>query len=144
MNGFVNFLADNAFLTMLATNIIQAVAWAFAFKKRRIENDTGEASALDSIRELNNKIAADLKEKYEEQHLRISDLENREREAIKERGELTGQITVLSQQHKTDKELIQRLTEQVTSYKAEIASWRGKFENLQKQFNQFKKEAHEK
>ncbi len=140
MNGLVNFLADNAFLTMLFTNLFQAVVWAFAFKKRRIENDTGEASALDSIRELNNKIAADLKEKYDEQYKRISELEERERTAIKERGELVGQISILTQQNKSDKELIQKLSVQVTSYKTEVASWRTKFENLQQQVDKFKKE----
>lgn len=139
MNGLVNFLADNAFLTMLFTNLFQAVVWAFAFKKRRIENDSGEASALDSIRELNNKIAADLKEKYDEQYKRISELEERERTAIKERGELVGQISILTQQNKSDKELIQKLSIQVTGYKTEISSWKTKFENLQKQVNQFKK-----
>ncbi|MBK7097920.1 MAG: hypothetical protein IPH58_05655 [Sphingobacteriales bacterium] len=144
MNEVLQFLADNAFMTMLFTNIVQAVGWFFAFKKRRIENDSGEASALDSIRELNNKIALDLKERYDEQSKRIEELEVREREAIKQMGVLNGQMTVLAQQNQSDKELIQKLNSKITAYKSEIAGWQAKFETLKKRFDQYLNGKHEK
>ena len=142
MDQIVNFLADNAFLTMLFTNVVQAVGWFFAFRRRRIENDSGEASALDSIRELNNKVAADLKERYDEQEKRINELEERERKAFREIGVLNGQVEVLTRQNLSDMDLIHRLNVQITSYKNEVSSWKTKFEGLQKQVSQFKK--HEK
>ena len=142
MDQIVNFLADNAFLTMLFTNVVQAVGWFFAFRRRRIENDSGEASALDSIRELNNKVAADLKERYDEQEKRINELEERKRKAFREIGVLNGQVEVLTRQNLSDMDLIQRLNVQITSYKNEVSSWKTKFEGLQKQVSQFKK--HEK
>ncbi|HRN49186.1 MAG TPA: hypothetical protein PKW69_14225, partial [Niabella sp.] len=140
MNDILQLLADNAVVTMLVTNVVQAVGWMFAFRKRRSENDAGEATALESIRELQNKMAQDLKERYEDQERRIVELENRERDFIKQIGVLNGQVEVLSRQNLSDKQLIQDLNTKISGYKAEIASWRTKFETLKKRFDNYLKD----
>lgn len=144
MRDLIEIVQDNTIMAMLATNLIQAIGWAFAFRKRRAENDSGEAAALDSIRDLNNKIAADLKERYDEQAKRISELEERERDSIQERGTMKGKIEVLTQQHLADKASIADLNKKIISYKTEIMGWKTKFESLLRQFEKFKKEVHEK
>ncbi len=138
------WLQDSTLLTLLISNVVQAIVWLFAFRKRKVENDSSEAAALNSIRELNNSIAADLKERYDEQAARIKELEDRERTALSAYGELQGQVSMLSQQHAGDKILIQKLNEQIAGYKAEVAGWKAKFENLQKQFMQLKNRQDEK
>lgn len=140
MNDILQLLADNAVVTMLVTNVVQAVGWMFAFRKRRSENDAGEATALESIRELQNKMAQDLKERYEDQERRIVELENRERDFIKQIGVLNGQVEVLSRQNLSDKQLIQDLNTKISGYKSEIASWRTKFETLKKRFDNYLKD----
>lgn len=123
---------------MLLTNLVQAITWAFAFKKRKIENEASEADAVDSIRELTKKVADDLKERYVEQSKRIDDLVTKERDALRERSILEGKITILTAQDVENKRIIQSLNK-------EVSAWKGKFEGLKREFDEYKKQfQHEK
>lgn len=134
--NFWDALTENPIVMLLVTNLLQAVSWFFAFRKRKIENDATEADALESARELLSKLGDDMNKKYDEQAERIKLMEDRERKAIQERGEIQGKLNTLEKQSLSDKTLIQKLTK-------EIEGWKQKFETLKKDFNEYKTKAAE-
>lgn len=129
--NFWDALTENPIVMLLVTNLLQAVSWFFAFKKRKIENDATEAGALESARELLSKLGDDMNRKYDEQVVRIKELEERERGSIKERGEIHGKLMALEKQAEGDKNLIHKLNK-------EVAAWKQKFETLKKEFDEYK------
>lgn len=140
-----------AILTLVGT----AVAWIAAARNRRIEieklkadAELGKGTAVEQMQKAYTQFVADRTSEYTEvaaknQALenRIGELEKREINSAKERGELKGKVETLTKQRESDQKTIERLQHEIEGYKKEIQEYKTLLEQYKCELEKHKSNA---